>query len=62
MVESSPVIISPKKQKGSKFCIYPDCQKRAGYNHIGLKGLYCRHHKLIDMIDVTNKRCIEENC
>jgi hypothetical protein len=39
-----------------------NCSKRASYNILGKKAIYCGEHKLDGMIDVIHKRCISENC
>ena len=39
-----------------------NCNKHANFNVVGKKAIYCSKHKLEDMIDVNNKRCISENC
>ena len=45
-------------------CAEIDCNiKYPCFNYIGkTKALYCSKHKLDGMIDVLNKRCIEEDC
>ncbi len=50
-------------KKGSRICINKNCNKRANFNYISYKELklkqtiYCKNHKLINMIDVINKKC-----
>ena len=44
-------------------CKYSDCKTRASFNILGeKKGLYCSLHKKEEMVDVVNKKCIEEGC
>ena len=44
-------------------CQNPDCDKEASYNFINdTIRLYCREHKLVDMVNVKSKTCLEEYC
>jgi hypothetical protein len=43
-------------------CVEPTCDKYPIYNYEGEKAKYCVIHKLVDMIDVKNKRCVQDNC
>ena len=44
-------------------CIKPGCDKTPSYNYINkTKRLYCKDHKLVDMVDVKNKKCINPDC
>jgi len=43
-------------------CNYKKCDKNSIYNFQGEKPKYCVIHKLVDMIDVKNKRCVQDNC
>jgi uncharacterized protein YajQ (UPF0234 family) len=48
--------------KKSRICIYNNCNKQASFNYINNKlRLYCKNHKLNDMVDIKNKRCIKCN-
>ena len=39
------------------------CSKRATFNYNGYNNaIYCGEHKLENMIDVKNKKCVFENC
>ncbi len=50
-------------KKKSKFCNYNECQKEASYNYKNNKiRLYCKSHKLNNMINVGVKICIYKNC
>ena len=50
-----------KDEKLNKHC--KNCNKIANYNFINEKyGLYCKDHKLNDMVDVKNKKCTHVNC
>ena len=45
------------------YCKNSDCNKRANYNHINeKKALYCKEHKLDDMVDIKHKRCKNPDC
>jgi len=47
----------------SKKCAEPDCKIRPLYNFEGEKvALYCKGHKLKDMIDIKNKTCNNNWC
>jgi len=39
-----------------------NCSTHAYYGLIGEKPMYCKKHKLENMIDVVNKRCLNEKC
>ena len=44
-------------------CIHENCNKCCIYNREGeTKPLYCKNHKLENMINVITKKCIFENC
>ena len=53
-------ISKPKSQE----CLYKNCNKRANFNYKNYKELklkqsiYCKTHKLENMIDIKNKKCI----
>lgn len=38
-------------------CQYQDCNKQAFYNLPTLKARWCKAHKMLDMINVVNKKC-----
>jgi hypothetical protein len=39
-----------------------ECDLSSSYNFLGNLPLYCKKHSKVGMIDVTNKKCLEENC
>ena len=44
-------------------CCNPDCNKRSSYNYKNEnKPLYCKDHKLVDMVDVRSKKCNNPDC
>jgi hypothetical protein len=44
-------------------CQNEGCMKRPNYNYNGqTKAIYCNQHKLDNMIDIKNKKCIYEGC
>jgi hypothetical protein len=43
-------------------CKYESCKKRAYFGIKGQKSEYCSSHKLEDMIDIKNKRCLHKDC
>jgi len=43
-------------------CIVPGCDIFPCFNFPGMSGHYCRHHSKEGMIDVRNKKCLEEGC
>jgi len=44
-------------------CNYPNCKTISNYNFQGEKyGLYCKMHKIDNMIDVKNKKCFHIGC
>jgi EsV-1-7 cysteine-rich motif len=43
-------------------CFQEGCNKHPNYNKQGGKPLYCVTHKLENMIDVKNKKCIYQGC
>jgi hypothetical protein len=46
-----------------KKCIHDNCIKQPVFNLPNeTKPLYCKEHKLENMIDIKNKRCIHDNC
>jgi hypothetical protein len=46
-----------------KKCNNPDCNKIPSYNYINeKKSLYCKDHKLDNMIDVKSKKCNSPDC
>ena len=48
-------------KKPSNICVFDDCDKRSSFNFENKKkALYCSKHKLNDMINVKDKRCL--NC
>jgi hypothetical protein len=47
-------------KKKYNICIYNNCTKYASFNYINNKlRLYCKNHKLINMVDVKSKKCIK---
>ena len=47
----------------SKKCVYENCTIRPSYNYENEKQvLYCKTHKLYNMIAIKSKKCIYENC
>jgi hypothetical protein len=43
--------------------VFENCKKSPIFNYINeTKGLYCKTHKLDEMIDVINEKCLFENC
>jgi hypothetical protein len=47
----------------NKICIIKNCTIRAGYNYENeKKGIYCRNHKLANMIDILHNKCKFTNC
>jgi len=47
----------------NKKCRYENCTKQPAFNNpTETKALYCREHKLENMINVKSKRCSYENC
>jgi antitoxin component YwqK of YwqJK toxin-antitoxin module len=48
---------------GITACIFDDCETLSNYNFEGeKKSIYCKKHKLEDMIDVNHNFCIFESC
>jgi uncharacterized protein YajQ (UPF0234 family) len=46
-------------KKKSNICIYNNCNKQASFNYKNKsKALYCKNHKLTNMIDIISKKCI----
>ena len=44
-------------------CFKPDCNKDASFNFSNeTKRLYCKEHKLDNMIDLKNKKCNKPYC
>jgi hypothetical protein len=44
--------------KKYNICIHKDCNKYANFNYKNeLKALYCKQHKLPDMVDIKSKKC-----
>jgi hypothetical protein len=53
--------ITIAERRGKNICEV--CGIRARYNYKDIKhGSFCKDHKKAGMVDVSNKRCIEENC
>ena len=49
-------------KKKAKFCKHNECNKQPTFNYINNKTtLYCRDHKLKNMIDIKSKKCIKCN-
>ncbi len=45
------------------YCIHPNCKKNASFNYINeKKRLYCKEHKLENMVSLTNKSCCFTGC
>ena len=46
-----------------RYCIFENCQKQPIYGIKGSKNAeYCAEHKLLNYVDVHNKKCIYEKC
>ena len=44
-------------------CQNPDCNKTPSYNYINETiRLYCKDHKLVDMVNLKSKKCISPDC
>jgi hypothetical protein len=41
---------------------YCNCGARASYNYPGKTSIYCKTHKLSDMVNVNSKKCIVQGC
>jgi hypothetical protein len=54
---------SPRKKDSCKrICIHEDCNKQPVFNYPSEKrAIYCKTHKLENMIDVMHKKCIHCN-
>lgn len=51
------------KNKSKKSCEYRGCNTYPMFNFPGnTTGVLCRQHKLMEMVDVRNRRCIEPLC
>ena len=50
-------------KKNHRLCIYDNCMKYSTFNlPTEKKSLYCSLHKLDNMINVKNKKCICKDC
>ena len=44
-------------------CNDPTCNKNANFNFAEeTRAIYCSKHKLVDMVDIVNKRCFDPEC
>lgn len=49
--------------KSGNYCQYKNCETRSIYNYpTEKKGIFCKDHKLNNMINVEDKRCQHPNC